>query len=144
MVMRTSGAIGAVGALVALLCAGLVTGCGPTPAAPPGSGTVRVEASADGTTVELARGSKLEVALESNPTTGFDWQLAGALPSELTTVGSTLETTATGDEVGAGGIRVFTFTATTAGTGTLGLEYERPWEEGVPPAKTFRLTVVVK
>jgi inhibitor of cysteine peptidase len=144
MLVRRSITIGAVALLGAVMCAGLVSGCGSTPAAVPKIGTVRVDAAADGTTIRVAKGSTLEVALDSNPTTGFDWQLAGAVPSQVTTVGSTLEATATGDSVGAGGIRVFTYTAATAGTGTLRLEYVRPWEKGVPPAKTFTLTVVVQ
>ncbi len=45
---------------------------------------------------------------------------------------------------GAGGKEVWTFHAEEKGKSTISMEYRRPWEEGVEPAKTFTLTVVVK
>jgi len=130
--------------LAVVLCAGLLAGCASTPAAAPKSGTVRVDVAADGTTVELAQGATLEVALEGNPTTGFDWKVTETLPPQLKAVSDTLESTAASGVVGAGGTRVFTYTAAAAGTGVLDMEYVRSWEKGVPPEKTFKLTVVVK
>lgn len=45
---------------------------------------------------------------------------------------------------GIGGEEVWTFKAVGKGTTELSLEYGRSWEEGVEPAKTFTLTVIVK
>ena len=45
---------------------------------------------------------------------------------------------------GAAGKEVWTFYAEEKGKSTIFMEYRRPWEEGVQPAKTFTLTVVVK
>ena len=105
---------------------------------------MRVDATADGKAVELARGAHLVVALEGNPSTGFDWKATEALPAQLTAESDSLESTAASGVVGAGGLRVFTYTTTAAGTGVLDLEYVRAWEKGVPPQHTFRLTVIVK
>ena len=46
--------------------------------------------------------------------------------------------------VGATGKEVWTFHAEEKGKSTIYMVYRRPWEEGVQPAKTFTLTVVVK
>ncbi len=45
---------------------------------------------------------------------------------------------------GAAGKEVWTFHAEEKGKSTIYMEYRRPWEEGIEPAKTFTLTVIVK
>ena len=45
---------------------------------------------------------------------------------------------------GAGGINVFRFRGEQAGQGVLQFEYRRPWETGVPAAKTVRYPVTVQ
>jgi predicted secreted protein len=140
--MRRSVRVAAV--LAIALAVVLVGGCASTPGASPSGGPVRVDATADGTTVQLAPGAELVVALEGNPTTGFDWRVAGTLPPQLTAKSDTLESSAAPGVVGAGGTRVFTYTVAATGTGVLDMEYLRSWETTVPPEKTFKLTVVVK
>lgn len=132
------------GALTIALSVTLVAGCTATPAASPETGTVRVDESADGTTVRLAQGAELVVSLESNPSTGFDWKVVESLPPQLTSMDDTFEASATPGVVGAGGTRVLTYTAAAPGTGDLDLEYVRSWEKGVPPERALRITVVVE
>jgi predicted secreted protein len=67
-----------------------------------------------------------------------------SLPPQLTAKDDAFESSATPGVVGAGGTRVFTYTAAAVGTGDLDLEYVRSWEKGVPPERTFDLTVVVE
>jgi inhibitor of cysteine peptidase len=98
---------------------------------------------ANGKTVDLAVGQDLRVSLPGNVTTGFDWAVAGALPSQLTSVTSTYVSSSTG-VVGAGGTRTLVFRGAVAGTGTLRLRYARSWETGIAPAKTYTLTVNVR
>ncbi len=159
---------------------------GPVPLPPEGPVTreeVAIDASYDGKQVEIAVGNALIVTLESNPSTGFQWEL-----TELT---SQLEEPATREEaeeprpepeqegpkptepvvvvpdelpektvlkhvdnkyippeaeniVGGAGKEVWTFHAEEKGKSTIYMEYRRPWEQGVEPAKTFTLTIVVK
>ena len=45
---------------------------------------------------------------------------------------------------GAPGHQSFKFNAISTGNDTIDLEYRRPWEKGVAPAKTFGLIVSVK
>ena len=108
---------------------------------------VHVDASYSGETVTLAVGDSLIVTLESNASTGYEWSLAdNSDESVLQEAGHEYvapEPTGT-PVVGAGGEEVWTFTALSAGTSTISMEYVRPWEEDTEPADTFTLTVVVE
>lgn len=117
------------------VAAAIVAGCAPT--------ALRLDAAADGTTVHVPSGSTVSIALESNPTTGYDWYRAGALPSQLATESDQFKSGGTLGVVGAGGTRTIAYRATASGTATIHLAYARPWEQGVAPAKTFTLTVIV-
>jgi len=105
---------------------------------------VSVDASYAGKEVEVAAGGSLTVTLESNPTTGFEWELASNTDEAvLELVGSKYEAPE-GAVPGAGGKEVWTFKALKKGNSTISMEYSRSWEEGVETAETFVLTVVVK
>jgi inhibitor of cysteine peptidase len=93
---------------------------------------------------EVNVGDEFTITLDSNATTGYEWQLADTLDeSILELVGS--EYTIPNDEglVGAGGIEVWTFKAAGFGETDVSMEYVRPWEEDGTPAKerTFSITV---
>lgn len=105
---------------------------------------LRADESYDGSSVVLVRGAELAVALEGNPSTGFDWKVTGSLPAQLVSKSEAFEPGRAQDVVGASGTRVFTYTAAASGTGVLDLEYVRSWEKGVPPEKTFELTIIVR
>jgi inhibitor of cysteine peptidase len=82
----------------------------------------------NGTTVELGLGERLTVRLESNPTTGFSWQL------EVEPNGAFLRSA--GHEyvppddglVGQGGIELWTFEGVAPGTTRIALVYLRPFD----------------
>jgi inhibitor of cysteine peptidase len=46
--------------------------------------------------------------------------------------------------VGSGGVLTLTFITVKAGTASLKLVYQRPWETNVEPVNTFEITVSVK
>jgi inhibitor of cysteine peptidase len=97
----------------------------------------------DGTEVSVKVGEQLVVELPSNPTTGFSWTVADGGP--LTQVGEAeYATEAAPDVVGAGGTETFTFDAKKAGSGTLTLEYRRPWETGVEAEDVWSATITVE
>jgi len=138
------------GLVVAFMLAAVLSACS-TPSAGPSVGTSvgaethkQVDQTADGTTVQLTRGQVLDIELPSNPSAGYSWQLSGARPSQLASVTDSYEATGEPNVVGAGGYQVFSYSAAEAGTGTLKLDYVRPWETGVAPAKTFSITVSVQ
>lgn len=95
--------------------------------------------------VDLQVGQILTVSLESNPTTGYIWQVAHYDNAILHQLGEA-EFKQGGEEglVGAGGIETVRFESVRAGETSLELEYVRPWEEGVAPEKIFAIQVVVK
>lgn len=108
-----------------------------------GSNKVEINADANGQTIELAAGQKLVLSLETNPTTGFDWEVSEIDEAVIKQSGDS-EYKSESDLIGAGGVRTFTFEAVTAGTSTLKLIYHRSWEKDIPPEQEFTVTITVK
>lgn len=74
--------------------------------------------------------SEIEVRLESNPSTGYGWEVAAmSTPGLVTLQSSSYEEPAESDVVGAAGTQVFVFFVSGEGAGILRLEYLRPFEE---------------
>lgn len=117
----------------------ILVACGPEIYKPK---LVRVSEEDNEDTVSLNIGDKLEVVLESNPTTGFQWETIGDFTPYLRQSGEPVYEP-TGEGLGAGGNISFTFEAIKAGQTRLELIYRQPFDEGTPPAKTFGLTVKV-
>ncbi|MFN0094916.1 MAG: protease inhibitor I42 family protein [Dehalococcoidia bacterium] len=104
-----------------------------------------VRVSKDDTAATVARGGKLLIELEANPSTGFTWNVQAPAPATLEFTGepSVVPTAASGTPaVGAPVRLLYTFVAKETGTATLVLEYRRPWES-VPPAQTYTIKVTV-
>lgn len=126
-------------ALLAVLI--LAAGCGG-----PG-GEVEVGGQDNGGQVALKQGQVLVVSLESNPTTGYSWEVAEIDDAVLKQKGEVeYQQADAGDppKVGVGGVETFRFEAQGAGTASLKLVYHRPWEEGVEPLETYTLEVTVR
>lgn len=84
---------------------------------------------------------KIQFVLPSNPTTGYSWVITS---SEGLTVNETyLQRYNSENEVGAGGVQVYTISADKAGEYTFTAVYKRPWEENVPSYLTFTQKIVV-
>jgi len=155
----------------------------PPPETPPPREEVTIDDAYDGKEIEIAVGKALIITLESNPTTGFEWelieitsQLAEPVPREeaeepepepeqegpaptipvvvvpeelpektvLIEAGKEYVPPEAEGVVGAAGKEVWTFYAEERGTSTISMAYRRPWEQGVEPARTFTLTVIVR
>ncbi|MGC8838938.1 MAG: C1 family peptidase [Anaerolineae bacterium] len=111
------------------------------PTSPGAPGEVVVGEAAQGSTVVLERDQTLSVVLESNPSTGYRWDVAEMEPSLLRPLGSLLFRQRT-PLLGAPEEQTLRFVPVRSGEGWLRLVYHRPWEE-VPPAREFSLRVVV-
>ncbi len=108
---------------------------------------VHVDVNDAGSQVEIEEGQILVVTLESNPTTGYRWELAENQEAILEQMGEAeFKPSETGEPplVGTGGWEIFRFKAISAGHMTLQLVYHRSWEEDVESLKTFSLQVVVR
>lgn len=116
----------------------------------PAVGTVdKVLTKADnGSTVTLKVGDVLQVQLESNPSTGFSWQVNPEDKAVLAPLGASTFDLGPGKTPipGGGGTETFTFNAVSEGQTTLTLVYIRPWETNVTPTapNTFSVTVKVE
>ncbi len=107
---------------------------------------INLDASYNGQEIEVAVGDLLVITLESNPTTGFGWQLSGIDEDLLALIECRYEPGENAEQgmVGAGGSEVWTFEALTKGETTISMEYSRPWEGGEKAVQTFEVTVTIK
>jgi predicted secreted protein/predicted small secreted protein len=100
--------------------------------------------------VEVKAGDTFTITLDSNATTGFQWneQAQIADTKVLTQEAHQYVAPATNNGstpvAGMSGIEEWTFTAGQTGTTTAFFSYDRPWEGGEKAVRTFELTVVVK
>ena len=109
-----------------------------------GSGSeVNLDGSDNGNQVEVSGGQVLVVSLEGNPTTGYTWETEEVDQKVLRQLGDP-QFEAESDAIGAGGVQTLRFETVTSGSTPLKLVYVRPWEEGVPPEKTFSVQVTVR
>jgi inhibitor of cysteine peptidase len=121
----------------AFLLAATLSGCG--------SQEVSLGAEDNGRQVTLEQGQTLAISLESNPTTGYGWQVLEMDAAVLQQSGDAEYKQSSGSEglVGAGGVETLRFEALAPGQTTLTLGYMRPWES-VQPLETFTLQVTVQ
>jgi inhibitor of cysteine peptidase len=95
--------------------------------------------------MELNNGQTLTVTLPSNPTTGFRWVVADAAPGVLRSLGPEVYMTPEdAGIVGAAGQSTWRYQAYQAGSGRLLMQYRRPWEVEVAPAKTIDCQISVR
>ena len=119
---------------VALLAAAPAMAQGPTRA-------VIVAERQNGTTVELSRGQRLVVRLATRAGTGFSWTPAAPTDGVLRLAKS--ETRRGPSMPGAAAAQIFTFVPVSPGTSDIEFSYRRPWLKDQPPARTYKLRVVV-
>ena len=84
---------------------------------------------------------RLEV--ESNPTTGYSWELSGDIDKGIVQEVGKYKYIRKSDLVGGGGKQVYRLKGQKKGVANLILEYKRPWEKGIPPAKTYKVKIIV-
>ena len=103
--------------------------------------------TADSVSLSLRRNAQIVIVLDSNPTTGYRWQLMSQVNSRLKLVGSgsAYHPDTTGPGIaGRGGKEVFTFESLKRGKVTLLFGYQRPWETHVDPIKRKRAIIVIR
>ena len=91
--------------------------------------------------VSLDVGDRLDVELESNPTTGFSWEL-DPVPDGLQLVSSDFDEPA-GSLVGAAGTQVFVFDVVGPGNGILRFEYVRVFDDPVVAEKIVEYVLTI-
>jgi predicted secreted protein len=95
--------------------------------------------------VSLGVGDVLEVRLDANHTTGYNWIVVPVVNPVLMRQGSAkYEEHPSGGKTAVGGVEVWRFKAMKAGKQGLQFEYRRPWENGVPAAKVVTFSVTAQ
>lgn len=92
--------------------------------------------------IEVNAGEEFIIVIESNPTTGYHWEIMGEL-DHLEFVSKDYRA----DEpvlTGSGGVEVWTFKAVATGEAQITLGYYPPYEEPEPPQQTATFVVTVK
>jgi predicted secreted protein len=93
----------------------------------------------------VAAGQEFTVTLESNPSTGYLWRLGQTPdPGVVKSLGMKFESPSQRGLIGAPGKEVWTFRAEGPGQAVIYLEYIRPWEKGIPAARTHTVQVTVE
>ena len=110
-----------------------------------GNNVRRITDIDNGNQITVKSGEVITLTLESNPTTGYSWQVMDIDNVILVQDGDSEFTQASNLEglVGAGGMETFRFEAIGVGEATLELGYMRPWES-VQPLETFSIRVIVQ
>lgn len=126
--------------VLAVLTSAVLAGCSGA------SNGIQLGADDNGTRVKMKKGQTLVVSLESNPTTGYSWQMVPSDDGVLVQVGEAkFEESPRGrDMVGVGGVETLRFQAKETGQTTLELAYRRPWETSEKPIETFSIQVTVE
>lgn len=119
----------------------LLSGCaaGPAADAPP---PVRLDLAASGDFATLEPGQELVIRLESNPSTGYDWQVV-KYSKELLSLEEDEYIPPENARIGQGGTKHFAFKALKPGSTVLELAYYRPWEGTEDAADWFQLIVEI-
>lgn len=127
----------AIVSVLVFLMTAVLTGCGGTKAAATYTDSSK--------TINLSKNQEFIIALQANPTTGYDWQPdfdAGILNQvkkdyqQADNSGKPL--------VGSGGTDFFTYKALKAGTTKITLTYKRSWETPKAEDKQQVFNVVIK
>ena len=96
------------------------------------------------TTIEVNLGENVVIALDSNHTTGFSWQLAKPLDNNLLEFSETRYETGGTRLIGAGGKEIWVFKTLQKGKTEIELKYTQPWEKNKPPARQASFVVIIK
>lgn len=108
-------------------------------------GIVRVTQENSGKSLTLSTGGRVEVALESNATTGYSWQREGGDTTVLASDSSRYQPDRTQPGVvGSGGTQILAFRGARPGRTRLVLVYRQPWNGGATSDRRWEAEVVVQ
>ncbi len=105
--------------------------------------TLRINEKNNGQSIDLRVGQGIDVVLDENPTTGYQWEIVSP---DKTVINQSAEPEFRRDSdlMGTGGKKTFHFKALSPGETTLRLIYRRSWEKDVPPSKSLEVTIRVR
>ncbi|RJQ45930.1 MAG: hypothetical protein C4534_03625 [Gaiellales bacterium] len=102
-----------------------------------------LDESFNGSTMEVSVGVTIELTLEGNPTTGFEWSVESDGAPVLQQAGAP-DYKADSDALGAGGMYTWRFRVVQEGKADLNLVYRQPWDKETPAAESFETSLEAK
>lgn len=95
------------------------------------------------TNIEVKSGQEFVISLDSNPSTGYSWQISKPISSTILKQINKEYKASEPVKPGSGGKELWTFKALAKGKTIIAFDYTRPWEKNVPSLKekTFNLVV---
>jgi inhibitor of cysteine peptidase len=93
--------------------------------------------------IQARSGENFAITLESNRTTGYEWQLAKPLDESTVQLVSSEYLTDKTELAGAGGREVWIFKALKAGKTDISFKYVRPWEKDIPPVNEKIFVIII-
>jgi inhibitor of cysteine peptidase len=98
--------------------------------------------SDNGKTIQAHVGDEIDIALDSNPTTGYRWEIEKSDATLLTLKQSNFS--ASNSSAGSGGTQTLTFEAKSAGTINLQLKYWRSFVGDKSITRRFAVTIQIQ
>ena len=96
-------------------------------------------------TIETNPGKTFQITIDSNPTTGYHWEIVGELDKNvLEFISKDYQSTSPPGIVGGGGVDIWTFKAVAAGQAKITLGLYPPSNTTGDPAQTETFSVSVK
>jgi len=95
-------------------------------------------------TIKVKAGKSFTIALKSNATTGYEWQIAKPTDEETVTNIGKIYLIPQNAIPGAGGKEEWTFIGNSSGSVDIRFKYARPWEKDVKPIKEVVFKVIVE
>jgi predicted secreted protein len=126
--------------VVLVVAALALTACGGKPTEAPAP---QLEISDPGKSIEVAAGNEFKIVIESNPSTGYHWELAGELDESILQFVSKDFRASEPVAPGSGGSDVWVFRAVAAGETAITLGHYPPGE-GQAAAQEITFTIIVK
>ena len=105
--------------------------------------TIEIGQAQANSLIELKTGDQLQLSLEGNLTTGYNWEVA-ELDTNILKLSGEPQFQADSSALGSGGKVVFRFDTVNPGKTPLKLIYHRPFEKDTAPLRTYEVTVVLK
>ena len=97
----------------------------------------------DSNIINTKKGDKFLVVLDSNPTTGYQWE-ANVDSDYIKLDDKSFNSESSEEIVGAGGNETFNFTALKSGETEITFSYLRPWEKDVEPVEKKVYNIVIE
>lgn len=94
--------------------------------------------------IQVKSGKEFIIILDTNRTTGYQWQLANSLDSNFITVVGLRYIPPESKLMGAPGKDEWTFKAFKPGKVKITFHYVRPWEKNKPAAKVKVFDIIIK